>query len=223
MRKGRAVLVEGGLRTAEWEDKETGLYYNWHRYYDSGAGRYVRSDPKRNRIEYAYVKNNPITFLDFMGLEEGPAPNGFCEAVKRLAQKEKEDPLWIYTDIGDEKVWTNHSFECADYWMNPREAEANYYWMDKDICIDIQYFQVFYTLTKSYGIAFHWGTAKLLYAGNAFGRPVANLIFDFKWSIGPWVNSLRGSPNSNGARWGRVAGGLKDLSEFYCEYCDKCD
>ena len=52
-------------------DEETGLHYNWHRYYSPQIGRYLKPDPiglyaSMNR--YAYVINNPIMLIDILGL-----------------------------------------------------------------------------------------------------------------------------------------------------------
>ncbi len=79
--------VENNLRfSGQYYDAETGLHYNWWRYYDPGWGRYLRKDPIQNdpskRMEatlttggndYSYSANNPIVFIDFNGLElSGP-------------------------------------------------------------------------------------------------------------------------------------------------------
>ncbi len=59
----------------QWEDEESGLYYNDARYYDPHAGRYLSPDPLGRLAEvlgspnaYAYVNNNPASYIDPWGL-----------------------------------------------------------------------------------------------------------------------------------------------------------
>jgi RHS repeat-associated protein len=57
----------------QYYDEESGLHYNWYRYYDPRTGRYLTADPVgiqggTNHL-YGYVENNPILFIDPKGLE----------------------------------------------------------------------------------------------------------------------------------------------------------
>lgn len=52
-------------------DDDVGLYYNWHRYYNPGTGRYISSDPiglAGGENTYAYVGNDPLGSIDPLGL-----------------------------------------------------------------------------------------------------------------------------------------------------------
>jgi RHS repeat-associated protein len=61
--------------TGRENDGLVGLYYYRARYYDSSAMRFLSEDPLRGQEEInlcAYVKNNPLRFVDPSGLQREP-------------------------------------------------------------------------------------------------------------------------------------------------------
>jgi RHS repeat-associated core domain len=83
---GEAINITGSITNnlrfpGQYYDAETGLNYNYFRDYNPVIGRYIESDPLgiqqgENQI-YAYVRNNPLLFLD----EEGLWPAGVPRTV----------------------------------------------------------------------------------------------------------------------------------------------
>lgn len=66
-------VIENPLRfPGQYEDGETGLYYNYFRFYHPGIGRYQRVDPigMYGGINvYGYAFSNPIFWIDPFGLD----------------------------------------------------------------------------------------------------------------------------------------------------------
>jgi RHS repeat-associated protein len=85
----------------QYFDAESGLHYNWHRYYDPTIGRYMSSDPiglTGGLNLFGYANQNPLKYVDPLGLSSddplgGSAspPVGFpdpsAQAQQQLAQQ----------------------------------------------------------------------------------------------------------------------------------------
>ncbi|TAL16735.1 hypothetical protein EPN96_08070, partial [bacterium] len=59
-----SVVVNNLRFPGQYEDAETGLHYNYHRYYDPETGRYVSEDPIYALNLYHYAKGKPIRHYD---------------------------------------------------------------------------------------------------------------------------------------------------------------
>ncbi|MEW6416081.1 MAG: RHS repeat-associated core domain-containing protein [Pseudomonadota bacterium] len=73
--KGKTAYTLALRLPGQWADAESGLYYNDFRYYDPQSGRYLSPDPLGPLAErlgspnaYAYVNNNPLSYIDPWGL-----------------------------------------------------------------------------------------------------------------------------------------------------------
>lgn len=65
----------------QYFDAESGLHYNWHRYYDPRIGRYITPDPigfRGGSNYFDYAKQNPLRFTDPNGLTAGAYPGAIA-------------------------------------------------------------------------------------------------------------------------------------------------
>jgi RHS repeat-associated protein len=81
---GNAIIdidtISNPLRfPGQYYDEESGLHYNWNRYYDPFLGRYIQSDPlglDAGINFFVYAGNRPLTVIDPWGLEPGDFYDG---------------------------------------------------------------------------------------------------------------------------------------------------
>ena len=80
-------------------DRETGLFYNWHRDLDPSRGQYEQSDliGLRGGINtYLYVGGRPLTFIDPLGLAgkgSGKLPGGLLGNISDWLTGEPMNPF----------------------------------------------------------------------------------------------------------------------------------
>jgi RHS repeat-associated protein len=110
--------IQNSLRLpGQYYDAETGLHYNWHRYYDSKLGRYVRTDPigfEGSDVNwYRYAQENPVSLVDPLGLTD------YSEIPENLIYSCKCGWIdWTHASPGILNQMWNNSWALAEYQKN---------------------------------------------------------------------------------------------------------
>ncbi len=126
----------------QWQDDESGLYYNDQRYYDPQSGRYLSPDPLGRLAEalgspnaYSYVNNNPLSYIDPWGLilfafdgtgNDESNPNALSNVVRfRDAYQTSGEHVRYITGVGTEHV--DAQYGNIKHWGgNTVDSGANY-------------------------------------------------------------------------------------------------
>jgi RHS repeat-associated protein len=112
---GNAIIdidtISNPLRfPGQYYDEESGLHYNWNRYYDPFLGRYIQSDPlglDAGINFFVYANNRPLTVIDPWGLwgfgrGDSGGYNSRNESPHDRDDNEVNDMLW--GDTSDVKI-----------------------------------------------------------------------------------------------------------------------
>jgi RHS repeat-associated protein len=94
----------------QYWDNETGLHYNWHRYYDPGIGRYLRADPiglNGGIIHYIYVQNDPVRWVDPNGLDTVG-----CDGIPDCL----ETPCILECCAAHDKCYDDYDCSASSWW-----------------------------------------------------------------------------------------------------------
>ena len=114
----------------QYHDAETGLHYNWHRYYDPATGRYLTSDPiglEGGLNPYAYALSNPTAYTDPTGQYVPLLLGAFAVADAALSTLDAYD---TYQTISNECASTSEKWAAGGLFAAGVVLPGNYGWAD---------------------------------------------------------------------------------------------
>jgi RHS repeat-associated protein len=120
---GDGTAITLNLRfPGQYYDAESGLHYNWNRYYDPEIGRYITSDPiglDGGLNTFGYVGGNPLSYFDPTGLVYCGWWNDNCS----FGDPPGTPPMCVTGDcsagIKPQDPCSQCRSECAFHFFNP--------------------------------------------------------------------------------------------------------
>ncbi|MFD7767760.1 RHS repeat-associated core domain-containing protein [Streptomyces sp. NPDC059787] len=91
----------------QYFDAESGLHYNYFRYYDPISGRYISPDPlglTAGPDDYAYVVN-PLTWCDPLGLQSCPTFKGLAWLTDKMLKRPSFRYQRVVSGTDYEQIW----------------------------------------------------------------------------------------------------------------------
>ncbi|WP_282561162.1 RHS repeat-associated core domain-containing protein [Motilimonas sp. E26] len=168
-------------------DAESGLYYNYYRYYDPKTGRYITSDPiglNGGMNTFAYVDGNPVSYIDPYG-ESATAVVGTWVAAD-TAVPDPTDLAWPKWFVYGAAFTGATAFDWAwTTWYNSEKAErkkayAEYkdfqkqgYTRDNDPCKELKNRIEFIEKMIQYREAFDRNFPHNKYPNGRHAKPIA--------------------------------------------------
>ncbi|UWX93372.1 DUF6531 domain-containing protein [Enterobacter mori] len=119
----------------QYHDAESGLYYNRHRYYDPGVGRYLSPDPvglAGGLNTYAYAPN-PLSWIDPLGLSCKLTNQQFKNKLKRIKNQTAARGNRGITGI----VSQDDAFKLGEAFVGPNYKKISGYGSDLLISDDV--------------------------------------------------------------------------------------
>ena len=114
----------------QYHDAETGLHYNWHRYYDPSTGRYLTSDPiglEGGLNPYGYALSNPTAYTDPTGQYVPLLVGAYAALEVALSTWDAYD---TYQTISNECATTSEKWTAGGLFAAGVVLPGSYGWVD---------------------------------------------------------------------------------------------
>jgi len=139
----RVNAVENNLRSpGQYSDRETGLFYNYFRDYDSTTGRYIEVDPigiAGGLNVYTYVRGNPISRIDPLGLSDVTFDRsaGTITIYDNQGNQVGQYPAGNNTTSTSNGAWPDGTYDYSHYVPHPESGATGPYGSNGNFVFDV--------------------------------------------------------------------------------------